>query len=158
MDLATDFQLAYKDSKKFNTEFTKPYWTKQEWKKLFEEFNKLLEYRTFREIYITLISYAISREHITYGELARSVNRRLGEKIIPVQGSWLGRSLGEILGAINIYEFACNRPLISVIVTTATDKKPGEGFYRLVKMMGLEIRESCERERVFLTWGGYKRT
>jgi len=155
--MKTDFKEAYKASANFNSQFIKPCWTKEDWEKHFQEFKKLLEFRTFREIYLALISFAIERQDVTYGELARFVNRRLGEEVIPTQGSWLGKSLGEILGAITLYEYACGRPLLSVIILNSTTKKPGDGFYRLVKAMGLKIKEICEKERVFITWGGYER-
>lgn len=157
MTLEQDFRQAYEASKNFVSEFMRPSWDARDWKRIFSEFNKLLEFRTFREIYMALISFAISRQAVSYGELARFVNRRLGEDVIPTKGSWLGRSLGEILGAINLYEFAAGRPLISVVVYNATTKKPGDGFSRLVATMGLKIKENCEKERVFIAWGGYNR-
>ncbi len=148
-----DFKEAYAASR----EFCLKYLYSDKLFKAPEEFKALLEFRTFNEIYTALISLAIGRRTVSYGELARIVNRRLGKEILPTQGSWLGRSLGEILGAISIYEFSVGRPLLSVIVYNATTKKPGDGFYRLVNALGLKVRESCEKERVFIAWGGYAR-
>jgi len=153
MELQTDFKQAYSESLKFNKRYL---YEEDDWSKVPKDFAKLMEYRTFREVYNALIHFAIERQTVTFGELARFVNRRLGEDIIPTRGSWLGRSLGEILGAINIYEYYVGRPLISVIVINATTRKPGDGFFGLVKAMGLKLRETCEKERVFIEWGGYE--
>jgi len=154
MDLKADFKQAYSASH----EFTKRYlFEKDDWSEVPKDFAKLMEFRTFREIYASLIHFSITRQSVTFGELARFTNRRLGEDVLPTQGSWLGRSLGEILGAVNIYEFYIGRPLISVVVVNATTRKPGDGFFSLVRTMGLKVKETCERERVFIAWGGYRK-
>lgn len=151
--LQADFKEAYKESALFYKEFL----DSKELSEAPNKFKKLLKFRTFREIYLALIELAISRQSVSYGELARIVNRRLGEDVIPTAGSWLGKSLGNILGAINIYEHSVCRPLISVLIHNATTKRPGPGFTGMVEMLGLKIRETCEKERVFIAWGGYAR-
>ena len=153
MNLQTDFKEAYKKSRTFCEKFLES----KDFSEAPKKFRKLLEFRTFSEIYVTLIDLAISRQSVSYGELARIVNRRLGEDIIPTVGSWLGESLGNILGAITIYEYSVCRPLLSVLIHNATTKRPGEGFMRLKEALHLKIRETCEKERVFITWGGYAR-
>ncbi|WP_163329421.1 hypothetical protein GFV12_08515 (plasmid) [Desulfurobacterium thermolithotrophum] len=151
MNLKADFKEAYSKSREFCVKFL----NNKDFSDAPKEFKKLLKFRTFREIYNTLIYLAISRQSVSYGELARIVNERLGEDILPTQGSWLGRSFGEILGAISIYEFSVGRPLLSVLIYNATTKRPGDGFTRLVNALGFKIKESCEKERVFIAWGGY---
>ena len=153
MNLRVDFKEAYRESRAFCVEFLES----KEFSKAPKKFRELLKFRTFREIYMVLIDLAISRQSVSYGELARIVNRRLGEDVIPTVGSWLGESLGNILGAISIYEYSVCRPLLSVLVYNATTKRPGEGFTRLKETLNLKIRETCEKERVFITWGGYAR-
>jgi len=148
MDLKTEFKEVYRSCKEFSDKFL---WGREDLSKAPEEFKELLMFRTFREIYSALIYLAISRQSVSYGEFARIVNRMLGEDVIPTQGSWLGTSLGTIFGAISIYEFSVGRPLLTVLIYNATTKRPGEGFLGLVRALGLKIRESCEKERVFIT-------
>jgi hypothetical protein len=117
-------------------------------------FAKLLKkYPILREIYLSLIIHAIERRIVTYGELAEEINRKFGEKIVPSKGSWLGRSLGEILGVISLYEWAMGRPLLSVLVVRKDTRVPGEGFNRLLRAFGLRVNIRCEQERSFITWG-----
>ena len=158
MDLKTDFKEAYKQSKMFNDYFLSNISSLRIYTdEVPKKFERLLEFRTFREIYLALISLAIKRQTVNYGTLASIVNSRLNEDVLPTQGSWLGLSLGEILGSISIYEFSRGNPLLSVIVYNSTTKKPGDGFYELVEKLGLKIKENCEKYRVFITWGGYQR-
>jgi len=119
-------------------------------------FAKLLDkYPILQEIYMSLIVHAIKREVITYGDLAREINQKLGEKVIPVRGKWLGKSLGEILGIISLYEWSVGRPLLSVLVVRTDTRVPGDGFENLVKSFGLRVSIRCEQERCFITWGSF---
>lgn len=119
-------------------------------------FAKLLsKYAILQEIYMTLIIHAIRREIVTYGDLAREINQRLGEKVIPTKGSWLGKSLGEILGIISLYEWSVGRPFLSVLVVRTDTRVPGEGFENLVRSFGLKVNVRCEQERCFVAWGSF---
>lgn len=154
MRLKTELKEVYRSCKEFINKFLRD---GEDLSKVPQEFKELLMFRIFREIYNALIYLAISKQSVSYGEFARIVNRMLGEDVIPTQGSWLGTSLGTIFGAISIYEFSVGRPFLTVLVYNATTKKPGEGFSGLVRALGLKIKESCEKERVFIAWGGYAR-
>ena len=123
--------------------------------RLIRLFRKLLDYRLWREIYMVLIKRAIDKQTIYYSELAREVNRIIGDTLLPESGNQLGRALAPILGIISWYEYLCNRPLLTSIVIRKLDKTPGEGFFRMEEylpgMININIEE--EQEKVFACWG-----
>ena len=125
-------------------------------KRLIRLFRKLLDYRLWREIYMILIKRAIDGQTIYYSDLAREVNRIMGDTLLPESGNQLGKALAPILGIISWYEYLCNRPLLTSIVIRKLDKTPGEGFFRLNEyipdMININIEE--EQERVFACCGG----
>lgn len=45
--------------------------------------------------------------------------------------------IGELLDEINRYEFANNRPLISAVVVQKDSMRPGQGFFKLARSLGL---------------------
>jgi len=79
--------------------------------------------------YHHLIEVAMHRGTTTYGALAE----RLG---LPRRGSRMARELGGILDLISRYEAAHHRPLLSVVVFSTTDRKPGKGFFKLARELG----------------------
>jgi len=102
--------------------------------------------------YRHLLEVAMARSTTTYGELAE----RLG---LPRRGTRMAREVGEVLDAISRYEASHNRPLLSVLVFSATDKKPGRGFFALARRLGAlgrEEDENCfyrlELGAVYHTW------
>ncbi len=87
--------------------------------------------------YHHLVEVAMRRETTTYGALAE----RLG---LPRRGNRMARELGEVLERISQYEAVHHRPLLSVVVFSTTDRKPGKGFFRLARELGLLRAEDDE--------------
>ncbi len=81
-------------------------------------------------VYFALVEVAMARETITYGALAE----RIG---LPRRGPRMAREVGRLLELVSLYETYHARPLLSVVVHSTTDKKPGRGFFALARDLGL---------------------
>ncbi|NLF78030.1 MAG: hypothetical protein GX573_20245 [Chloroflexi bacterium] len=92
-------------------------------------------------LYSELIKAARHRGTVTYQELALVVG-------LPTTGNYMGKRLGEILGAISQNEHFENRPLLSAVGVT-TNGRPGGGFYRLAHELGLIDSDDPERHHEF---------
>jgi hypothetical protein len=115
------------------------------------------QYRGSREyslIFAELITAARYRGTVTYQALAELVG-------LPLQGNYMGRALGEYLGAISEDEVRVHgRPMLSAIAVT-TSGTPGEGFFGLAKDLGKLMSDhpaerqafwDAERNAVYTTW------
>ncbi len=87
--------------------------------------------------YFALIEVAMDRGTTTYGALAE----RIG---LPRRGPHMARELGRLLELISLYETQHARPLLSVVVFSTTDKKPGRGFFALARSLGLLAEDEDE--------------
>lgn len=92
-------------------------------------------------LYSELIKAARHRGTVTYQELALVVG-------LPLTGNYMGKRLGEILGAIFQNEYLQNRPLLSAVAVT-TNGRPGGGFFRLAYELGLIDSDDPERHHAF---------
>ena len=92
-------------------------------------------------IYSELIQAARHRGTVTYQELALVVG-------LPLTGNYMGKRLGEILGAISQNEYLENRPMLSALGVT-TNGKPGGGFFKLAHEFGLIDSDDSERHHAF---------
>ncbi len=98
------------------------------------------------ELYFRLIREAMERRTIEYG-----------------QTGWHARTMGHLLDAINRYEHAHKRPMLSVIVVLAGTGKPGDvgrNFWQCAQELGRwdpsqDKKEflAKERQAVWRTWG-----
>ena len=100
---------------------------------LIKLFKELLNYRLWREIYMTLIKRAIEKRTIYYSELACKVNMRMGKAVLPEKAGQLVSTSAVILDVISHYEHLCGRPLLSAIVIRKDTKMPGNGFWEMMK-------------------------
>jgi hypothetical protein len=73
-------------------------------------------------IYLTLITAAIKKEHVTYDDIS---NIMYGK---PIQGPGMAGQIGYLLGEININELKYNRPLLTAVVINKNNN-PGPGFF-----------------------------
>jgi len=80
-------------------------------------------------VYFALVEVAMARGTITYGDLAE----RIG---LPRRGPRMAREVGQLLELVSRYEASHARPLLSVVVFSTTDKKPGRGFFSLARDLG----------------------
>jgi len=92
-------------------------------------------------LYSELIGAARHRGLVTYQELALAVG-------LPTSGNYMGKRLGEILGAISQNECLQNRPMLSAL-GVKTDGKPGDGFFALARELGLLDSDHPEDRRRF---------
>src|SRR5215510_11953840 len=54
---------------------------------------------------------------------------------LPIQGAYMGKETGHILGEISEDEFRSGRPMLSA-VAVGVSGRPGPGFYSLAKSLG----------------------
>lgn len=80
-------------------------------------------------VYSELIRAARHRGTVTYQELAHVVG-------LPLRGSYMGKRLGQILGAIARNEVDQGRPMLSAISVTVNGEA-GKGFFTLAQEFGL---------------------
>lgn len=80
-------------------------------------------------IYAELIHAARHRGTVTYQELAHVVG-------LPVVGNYMGKRIGELLGAVSQNEINHQRPLLSAVAVSASGVL-GEGFFGLAAELGL---------------------
>ena len=115
---------------------------------LIKLFRKLLNYRLWREIYMTLIKRAIEGKTIYYSELAHEVNKMMEEEepLLPEKGSQLASTSAVILDVISHYEHLCGRPLLSAIVIRKKYNTPGDGFWEMMKELYREKIENMIEE------------
>jgi len=98
-------------------------------------------------VYSELVHAARHRGTVTYQELAHVVG-------LPLQGNYMGKRLGEILGAISKNEFNNRRPMLSA-VAVKTSGTPGDGFFTLAREFGLLDITDPEAQEAF--WEAQKR-
>jgi hypothetical protein len=80
-------------------------------------------------VYAELIHAARHRGTVTYQELAHIVG-------LPLTGNYMGKRIGELLGAVSQNQLNRQRPLLSA-VAIGTSGVPGEGFFGLAEELGL---------------------
>ncbi len=62
----------------------------------------------------------------------------------------MGRETERMLGAINHREHACGRPMLTAVVVSSVNKRPGPGFFGLAKQAGpLPDDATRDDERTF---------
>ena len=83
------------------------------------------------EIRRELIKCAKKPDTITYARLADWVNVNYQFHYGPEE-----QRFHNMLGNVSTYEFDNRRPLLSVIVVTAAESRPGPGFFVLAKRLG----------------------
>lgn len=104
---------------------------------------RFTEYETleYHLVYSELIRAARHRGTVTYQELAHVVG-------LPIRGSYMGKRIGEILGAISQNEVIQGRPMLSAVAVNVHGEA-GPGFYGLGRDFGLLEGEDSEQERAF---------
>ncbi|MDL1917533.1 hypothetical protein FBR00_16475 [Anaerolineae bacterium CFX4] len=102
------------------------------------------EYETveYHLIYGALIAAARHRGTVTYQELAQTVG-------LPVTGNYMGRQIGELLGAVSQNEVINGRPMLSAVAVTSSGSAGG-GFFTLARELGLLNSSHEADERKFL--------
>lgn len=93
-------------------------------------------------VYSELIVAARRRGTVTYQELAHIVG-------LPLTGNYMGKRIGDILGAVSQNEVDHGRPMLSAIAVN-TAGKPSKGFFDLARLVGLINSEDPETERAFV--------
>ncbi len=108
-----------------------------------EEIEALSREKSYMRVYALLISAAEERKTATYGDVAAIMG-------LPSSGQYMSRETGRMLAAITHREHVCERPMLSAVVVSSVDKRPGEGFYKLVRKYGrLETPATRDAEREF---------
>ena len=76
---------------------------------------------------------------MTYGELNTAVaaDRRQGDPEL----RWPQRGFHDALGHVSMYEVEHGRPMLTAIVVTQETGQPGDGFWRLARHLGFEVRD-----------------
>lgn len=92
-------------------------------------------------VYSELIHAARKRGTVTYQELAHVVG-------LPLQGSYMGKRIGEILGAVSQNEVALGRPMLSAVAVNVNGVA-GPGFYGLAREWGMLQSEDATEEKAF---------
>ncbi len=108
---------------------------------------KYLGSKEYLLVYSELIIAARYRGTITYQEVADLMG-------LPLQGNYMGKEIGLILGEISEDEHKYNRPMLSAVVVNTTGS-PGPGFYELAKRFGKLSDDSEEGKRRF--WASEKK-
>lgn len=115
------------------------------------------KYRGTREyhlVFCRLITAARYRGTCRYQQLAPILG-------LPLQGNYLGREIGKILGEISEDEALVGRPVLSAVAVNSNGQ-PGEGFFSLARMLGklTTTDESgdqdfwqAEKEAIYQVWG-----
>jgi hypothetical protein len=98
-------------------------------------------------IYSALINAARYRGTVTYQELAHMVG-------LPLVGNYMGRRIGNILGAVSQNEVQHQRPMLSALAAT-TNGIPGGGFFTYAK--DLELLKSDHPTDQGAFWKDQKR-
>jgi hypothetical protein len=101
-------------------------------------------------VYSELIVAAKYRGTITYQEIAQIVG-------LPLQGNYMQKEIGQILGEISDDEVSNGRPMLSAIAVGVSGN-PGQGFFNLARELG-RLRDDdeqrfweAERKAVYDTW------
>lgn len=92
-------------------------------------------------VYSELINAARRRGTVTYQELAHVVG-------LPLSGNYMGKRIGELLGAVSQNEVSRGRPMLSAIAVTTTGV-PGGGFFNYARELGLLSSEGSQAEEAF---------
>ncbi|MCD4671794.1 MAG: hypothetical protein K8R77_03935 [Anaerolineaceae bacterium] len=79
--------------------------------------------------YSLMINAAQHQGFTTYQEIAQAVG-------LPTVGSYMGKAVGDLIGAISQNEVEMGRPMLSAIVVNV-DGKPGTGFIPWAQELGL---------------------
>ena len=95
------------------------------------------------EIYQKLLDAAISKSYVTYGSLARIAG-------LDTEFQQDRNTLGDILGAISIFEHENNRPLLSVVAWFSRTPEPSKGFYNLAESLGIYSKKQ-DKDSFFIT-------
>ncbi len=77
---------------------------------------------------------------ITYGEI--------GELVGAPSGSLMGRVVGIVLGLVTDQERAAGRPMLSAVVVSSTNQRPGPGFYGLATTYDRLPADATSEERL----------
>lgn len=70
---------------------------------------------------------------ITYGALCREMQADHMLSLEPHSSALAG-----LLGQVNVLEYEAARPLLSSVVVQADDPVPGDGFWRFVRVLGID--------------------
>jgi hypothetical protein len=90
--------------------------------------SKYYETPLYHLVYGELIDAARNRGTTTYQRVAELMG-------LPMQGSHMGREVGDIIGAISANEVEHERPMLSAVVVNVQGA-PGEGFYAWAEELG----------------------
>ncbi len=108
-----------------------------------EEINALSCQKAYARVYSLLVRSAERRQTVTYGDVAALMG-------LPPSGQHMARETGRMLGAITHRERGCGRPMLTAVVVSAGDKRPGPGFYGLARQVGgLDIAATKDDEQRF---------
>jgi hypothetical protein len=66
---------------------------------------------------------------------------------LPLQGAFMGKEIGHMLGEISEDEVKAGRPMLSAVAVSVVSGRPGPGFFALAKQFGRFGGESAEEEQ-----------
>ena len=105
----------------------------------FSEAN-IRKHKGYVRSYGLLADAASSGKLVTYGEIGALMG-------IPESGNHMSRVVGIVLGLITEEERRANRPMLSAVVVSSTNQRPGPGFYGLATQNDLLPQESTDAEK-----------
>ena len=100
-----------------------------------------MEWKDTKEYFITygiLINAAKHSGLATYQEIAQACG-------LPTSGNYMGKTVGDILGAISKNELEHDRPFLSAIAV-GVNGKPGPGFIDWAKELNAAIENQDEQD------------
>jgi hypothetical protein len=96
---------------------------------------------TYQLVVCRLLTAARHRGYVTYQEIAKVMG-------LPLTGSHMGSQTGWILGEISEDEHNVGRPMLSAVALSVRGK-PGPGFFKLARDLGLLDTEAGDPEMAF---------
>ncbi len=100
--------------------------------------------KSFFLVYCRLMTAARFRGSATYQEIAKIMR-------LPIQGSFMGTEIGQMLGEISEDEHNQGRPMLSAVAVNVRGE-PGPGFFGLAESLGkLSTNEPTKRKEFWLS-------
>jgi len=94
--------------------------------------------------YAELLAAARRRGTVTYREVAFVTG-------LPLRGGQMAKAVGHLLGEISEDEYRKGRPMLSALAVHEEDGQPGEGFFKLAKLLNKLKDTSHDGKKRF--WG-----
>lgn len=103
----------------------------------------------YRKLLVALFRLGSLKGYANYGELAHYANILFPrDKKIPERGGSLSKIAGEALGLFSTISYSLQQCIISVLVTRKYGGKQGDGFQRLLELLGIhQFSEATHRHK-----------